>query len=94
MTLPFIKHDYQRVVHSPVPTPATIGCPERRDDAIFWFTPLRSQYSAALPTARPNDSNPTQETPVVPRCLVVLPELDTLMGKTLDRRSYSFHRRS
>ncbi|EDR00173.1 uncharacterized protein LACBIDRAFT_314740 [Laccaria bicolor S238N-H82] len=92
VTLPFLKHHYQKLVHSPVPTPAAIGCPELRDDAVFWFAQLRSQHSAALPTARRNDNNPTQGIPVVHRCLVVLPGFDTSIGRTWDLRSYSFHR--
>jgi len=58
VTLPFLKHHYQRVVHLPLPTPAAIGCSGLRDDTVLWFAPLRSQHSAAPPTARPNDNSP------------------------------------
>ena len=45
------------MVHSPIPTPAAIGCPGLPNDAVFWSAPRTSQYSAALPTARPNHDN-------------------------------------
>ncbi|KIJ94288.1 hypothetical protein K443DRAFT_364677 [Laccaria amethystina LaAM-08-1] len=47
-----------RVVHSPIPTPAAIGCPVLPDGAVLWSAPRRSQHSAAPPTTRLNDDNP------------------------------------
>ncbi|KIJ91524.1 hypothetical protein K443DRAFT_114909 [Laccaria amethystina LaAM-08-1] len=48
----------RRMVCLPVPTPAAVWFSVLRADAVLWFSPLRSQHSAAPPTARPNDNHP------------------------------------
>ncbi|KIJ91912.1 hypothetical protein K443DRAFT_466905 [Laccaria amethystina LaAM-08-1] len=47
-----------RMVCLPVPTPAAVWFSVLRADAVLWSSPLRSQHSAAPPTARPNDNHP------------------------------------
>ncbi|KIJ97821.1 hypothetical protein K443DRAFT_681254 [Laccaria amethystina LaAM-08-1] len=48
VTLLLLKHHYRRVVPSPVPTRAAIGCPVLRDDTVLWsVSALRSPINGS-----------------------------------------------
>ncbi|KIJ93680.1 hypothetical protein K443DRAFT_684375 [Laccaria amethystina LaAM-08-1] len=50
-----LRISMRRMICLPVPT---VWCSVPRADVVLWSSPLRSQHSAAPPTARPNDNHP------------------------------------